>query len=141
MPPLDELRARVELRLQVAGRLREKLVDRKLADEIEPWLVSHQRETRRLDAALNAASTLVGDGTRSEKALALMGLEARFTREPANGRVSYGPRRVFYPQLVAMGTNEMSFGEDPALIRDRNLADELVEFVEDLGVWLLTRLD
>ena len=63
----------------------------------------------------------------------------RFSRDGEPARVSYGPRRVLYPQLTSMREDEMALGEDAALIRDRNLIDEIVEFVEDLAIWLLAR--
>lgn len=138
-PALLELRARVDVRLGAAARLREGLRDRALAREIEPWLVSHECETRRLDAALDTAGILLGPGSRSEKVLGLMRMEAHLSREPDTDRTSYGPRRVMYPQITSMREDEMSLGADPALIRNRNLVDELVEFVEDLALWLLTR--
>ena len=49
--------------------------------------------------------------------------------------------RIYRVRLKSSILSEdgMSLGSDPALIRDRNLADELVEFVEDLAIWLLTR--
>jgi hyaluronoglucosaminidase len=140
-PALDELRARVDVRLGVAERIRERLVDRKLVAEIEPWLASHLRETRRMEAALNTARTLLAEGPGSEKVYAFMGMEGRLTREPENGKVSYGPRRVLYPQLQTMRDEDMGLTEDPALFRDRNLADQVVEFVEDLALWLLQHKD
>ena len=60
---------------------------------------------------------------------------------PEPARVSYGPRRVLYPQITSMREDEMSLGADTALIRGRNLVDEVVEFVEDLAIWLLTEAD
>ena len=141
VPALEELRGRVDVRMGAAERLRARLADRVLAAEIEPWLVAHERETRRLNAALEAARALLGGGTRGEKVRALLIMQGRLAREPEADKVSYGPRRVLYPQLVAMQEDEMSLGHDPALIRDRCLVDEIVEFVEDLGIWLLTRTD
>ena len=138
-PALAELRARVEVRVGVPERLSERLADRQLLGELEPWLASYRRDTRRIESALEVARVLLGDGTRADKLLALMRMQGRFSREPETGKSSYGPRRVMYPQLVSLDEDGMSLGSDPALIRDRNLADELVEFVEDLAIWLLTR--
>ena len=141
VPALEELRARADVRLSTAEQLRKRLLDRALAAEIEPWLVSHEIETRRLDAALVAARELLGEGSRGQKLRALMVMQARLARGPEADKTSYGPRRVRYPQLVSMREDEMSLGRDPALIRERCLVDEVVEFVEDLAIWLLTRTD
>ncbi len=61
----------------------------------------------------------------------------RETRSIRFGQVtSYGPRRVLYPQLVSMNEDEAGFGADPALFRDRCLADEIVRFAEDQALRL-----
>ena len=140
-PALEELRARLDVRMAAPDRIRERLRDRSLVGELEPWLASYERETRRLESALATARELLGDSPRGAKLMVLMAMEARFSRDPEPGRVSYGPRRVLYPQLTSMREDEMALGEDAALIRDRNLIDEIVEFVEDLAIWLLTRTD
>jgi hypothetical protein len=94
-----------------------------------------------MESAVATARAVLGEGTRSARVYALMGMEGRFTHEPETGKTSYGPRRVLYPQITSMRDDEMALGPDPALMRDRNLTDELVEFVEDLAIWLLTRPD
>jgi hyaluronoglucosaminidase len=134
---LAELEALLAERRSAAERIREGLRDRRLATEIEPWLVSHARETRRIEAALGCLNTLLGDATRSAQTFAFMGMEARLARETDNGKASYGPRRVLYPQLGSMREDAMGFGRDPALFVDRCLADEFVALAEKLA---LTRL-
>jgi hypothetical protein len=59
--------------------------------------------------------------------------------EPTPVAQSYGPRRVYYPQWVSMEDQEMALGSDPALYRNRCLADAFVEYVEDLALIELTR--
>jgi hyaluronoglucosaminidase len=125
-------------RLEVASSLREKLVDRDLVAEIEPWLESHELETRRMVNATDALLTICRDSTRSEKVFALLRLEAQLTRDAGNGKVSYGPRRVFYPQLTSMREDEMGLAPGETLIRNRSLADDILVFVEDLAAFLLT---
>lgn len=137
-PALEELEALVGARREAPAQIRERLADRALLRELEPWLESHARETRRVDAALSCARVLLGESSRAEKTRAFLALEARLTREPAAGCTSYGPRRVLYPQLSSLRERDMALAEPRALVRDRNLADELVEFAEDLAVWLLT---
>ena len=48
--------------------------------------------------------------------------------------VSYGPRRVFYPQLASMRDDAMCLAPDPTLMRGRNLADDFVELVERVAL-------
>jgi hyaluronoglucosaminidase len=133
-----ELCALCKTRLGVAASLREKLVDRGLVAEIEPWLESHELETRRMLNATDALLTICRDSTRSEKVYALLRLEAQLTRDASNGKVSYGPRRVFYPQLTSMREDEMGLTPDGALIRDRSLVEDILVFVEDLAAFLLS---
>jgi hyaluronoglucosaminidase len=134
-PELEALGPALEARLEASEALREGLADRRLAAELEPWLVSHRLETRRMRAALGTLEKLLDDGaSRTAKTFALFGLEAALASEPHPERVSYGPRRVLYPQLASMREPEMGFGDDPALIRDRNLSEEFVRLVEDLAL-------
>jgi hypothetical protein len=62
--------------------------------------------------------------------LAFLALEAKLSREPLPSEVSYGPRRVLYPQLASMRDDEMALAAEPTLIRDRNLADDIVLLAE-----------
>jgi hypothetical protein len=66
-----------------------------------------------------------------------MRFEGLLTLRPPGERTSYGPRRVLYPQLTSMREEEMRFGADPALIRDRCLADELIRLVEQRALQVL----
>ena len=136
---LDELRARIEVRTGVAERLRKRLRDRRLALELEPWLASHERETRRLDAAMSAAQQMLAETSARDRVMAFLAMEGRLTREGDTGKTSYGPRRAMYPQLASLRDEEMSLADDPVLFRGRCLTDEFVEFVEDLALWLLAR--
>lgn len=142
-PAIEALRACVELRAPVAEQLRATAEDRRFVQELEPWLESHQTETLRMRIALTALAAFFVDGaTVGDKMLAYIRMEARLTRLPAVRAVSYGPRRVLYPQLRSMQDDAMLFtAEDPQLLRDRCLADEIVDFVADLAVWMLTSSD
>ncbi len=131
--PLAAVRALLEVRAQASPRLRAGLVDRTLAAELEPWLASHERETRRMRAAADALAALTGDGPLATRTLAYLGFEARLSRERESAPASYGPRRVLYPQLASMREESMRFGSDPALFRDRCLADEVASLVEQLA--------
>jgi hyaluronoglucosaminidase len=136
--PLGALTAALAARREVAGRLRERLLDRALLREIEPWIEAYASQTERMAGALEALAALLADGQRRDKVLAYVRLEGRLTRLVPSVRASYGPRRVLYPQLVSMRDDEMGFGADPSLMRSRCLADDIVDFVADLALWMLS---
>lgn len=138
---LLEIRDLVARRVGVGEALREGLVDRELANEIDPWLESHETESRRVSVAVEGLLSVLGDAPRDERVFALLRMEGRLALEPDNGRVSYGPRRVMYPQLTSMRADEMSLSVEPTLIRDRCLTDEILEFVEDLSIFALGKTD
>jgi hypothetical protein len=125
-------------RLAAADEIRKGLADRDLVREIEPWLDAHRVETRRIEWALDAVAGLVSGGTPASRITALFGFELRLGSEPQPQHVSYGPRRVLYPQLTSIFDHAMGFGVDPALVRGRCLADDFVALAEDLA---LERLD
>jgi hyaluronoglucosaminidase len=135
---LDALSAAVAARREVAARLRERLLDRALLREIEPWIDVHAAQTERIAFALDALAVLLGAGERRDRLLAYVRLEGRLTRVAPGARASYGPRRVLYPQLASMRDDRMGFGADPSLLRGRCLADEIVDFVADLALWMLS---
>ncbi len=127
---IESLQAILARRLTASPALRSDLEDRKLAEELEPWLASHLRETRRIESALNVLAILDSDAPRSAQTYAFMAMQGRFTLEPENGKISYGPRRAMYPQLNSMRDDAMGFGSDPVLFRDRSLADDFVALAE-----------
>jgi len=131
---LVELREQLEARLEVGERIRKGLRDTHLVHELEPWLVSHRRETLCMEAALKALEALFAPLPRSAKVFAFFALQGRLVSEPPTGKTSYGPRRVLYPQLAALGDETMAFESDGALLRDRCLTDELIRFVEELAL-------
>lgn len=136
---LEELRGLVVARLEVNERIRKRLRDRRLVEELEPWLASHRRETRRIEAALQLLTNLSTPGNASTKVMAFFSMEGQLSLEPETGKTSYGPRRVLYPQLVSMGDNSMAFGRDASLVLDRCLADEFVRLAEMHAIRLLLR--
>jgi len=132
---LEALQAALDARLQASETLREQLADRRLAEELAPWLGSHRSETLRMQVALRALAKLVdADASRMSRTFAVFGMETALTTEPEPRCVSYGPRRIFYPQLASLREGEMGFGEDPCLIRDRSLAEDFVRLVEELAL-------
>jgi hyaluronoglucosaminidase len=131
---LAALRTLLEGRMGVADRLRADLVDRKLAHEIEPWIASHQLETKRMLGALDFLDGLLREGPRLSKVLSLFGFEGRVQTASSPAATSYGPRRVVYPQLASLRDDKAGFGADPALFKDCNLADEVVSFAESFGL-------
>lgn len=126
---LARLRAALEARAAVGDALRQGLADRRLLEELTPWLESHASETRRMQAALDLLTALEAGGPRKDAVFASFGFATR-TQEPPPARVSYGPRRLLYPQLVSMRDDQMAFGPDPWLLRGRCLADELVALAD-----------
>lgn len=123
-----------DARIAAGETLRKDLSDRTLAAEIEPWIASHRLETQRMRMALDALATLAGDGPPSRKLTALFGLELRLGSEADPRHVSYGPRRVLYPQVASMMEGEMRLGADPALLRHRCLADAYVDLAETVAL-------
>jgi hyaluronoglucosaminidase len=135
---IAELRSLLELRLGCGERLREGLTDRRLYDEIEPWVESHRRETRRIAAAVDALDSLLSDAPATLKALAFLALGRRVNLDATPVPQSYGPRRIFYPQFVRRKDQNLGFGSDPPLYRDRCLADEFVTLAERIGLSTLS---
>lgn len=127
---LAALRTALDERRTAAGTIREGLVDRALAAEIEPWLDSHETETRILVEATDLLAALVADAPAMKLALAFFRMEGRLTRIAPAKRTSYGPRRVIHPQLASLEDDGARFSSDPVLFIDRCLGDELVRFAE-----------
>lgn len=134
---LVEARDMAAARLGVADRLRDRLSDRRLLSEIEPWVDSHEVESRRIHIALDTLLNVVKDVPRSEQVFAVMRMQGQLTLDAFSGHVSYGPRRVLYPQLTSMRDDQMSLGAEPALFRDRCLADDIIVLVEDLALFMV----
>lgn len=134
--PLEALHAVLTERAMVADVLRTGLQDRQLRAEIEPWIASHAAETRRMQAALDLLLALEAEGPRKDAVFACFRYVTR-SSEPPPAQVSYGPRRLLYPQLASMRDESMGFGRDPWLLRDRCLADEFVELADSRAQALL----
>jgi hyaluronoglucosaminidase len=127
--PLDALRGALAARAAVADALRAGLRDRQLLAEIEPWVASHSAETRRMQAALDLLAALDADGPRKDAVFACFRYVTR-SSEPPLAQVSYGPRRLLYPQLASMRDETMGLGRDPWLLRGRCLADDFVALAD-----------
>jgi len=134
---LAALRAGVEARVAAAEELRAGATDPAWIEEIEPWLESHRVETARMQVALEAMEALLEETSTGARLRAYSRMEGRLTRLCPTRAVSYGPRRVLYPQLRSMREEDMGFGDDACLLRGRCLADDVVDLVADLAVWLL----
>ena len=128
------LRERVDARVAAGDALRSGLEDRRLLAELEPWLAGHERESRRIAAALELMDALHGPGSSLEKCLAFVRFEGRLTLDAPAATTSYGPRRVLYPQLAGLSRADAHFASDPALFRERCLADEIVAFAEEAAI-------
>ena len=130
----NELRQLIDARLAAGDTLRSGLEDRRLLAELEPWLAGHERESRRIAAALDLLDALAGPGDSLAKSLAWIRCEGRLTLNAPAATTSYGPRRVLYPQLVGLAAGSARFGHDPALFRARCLADEIVDFAAECAL-------
>jgi hyaluronoglucosaminidase len=130
----NRLRELIEARIGAAEALRGGLEDRRLLAELEPWLAGHERESRRMRAALDLLDALGGAGSSLDECLAWIRFEGRLTLDPPAATTSYGPRRVLYPQLVGLAQGSARFAADPALFRERCLADEIVRYAEDAAL-------
>jgi hypothetical protein len=124
----------VAARVAAGDALRSGLDDRRLLAEIEPWLAGHERESRRVRAALDLLEALHGSGSSLDKCLALIRFEGRLTLDAPAATTSYGPRRVLYPQLEGLSRGDARFARDPALFRERCLADEIVACAEEAAL-------
>lgn len=128
---IGALREALTKRRKVAANLREQLSDAVLLAELEPWIEGHHEESRRMDAAAQALETAFDPAANAMAcALAYSVFEGSLTLHPAPPTISYGPRRVFYPQMVSHREDTAGFGSDPALYAEMNLADEIVAFAE-----------
>ncbi len=130
---VEEIQELVQTRVACHGCLREGLDDARLKAEITPWLESYARETERIATTLDGLKGVLGGGTAAERCTAFLGFGVRVNRRAAAVAQSYGPRRVYYPQIVSMGDDTMALGEDPAVFRDRCLADQFVELFEEVA--------
>jgi hypothetical protein len=130
----NRVRELVAARVAAGDALRSRLDDRRLLAELEPWLAGHERESRRIAAALDLLETLAGPGSSLDKCLAFVRCEGRLTRDAPAATTSYGPRRVLYPQLEGLSRGEARFSSEPALFRERCLADEIVAFAEEAAL-------
>jgi hyaluronoglucosaminidase len=130
----NRLRELVAQRVAAGDALRGGLDDRHLLAELEPWLAGHERESRRIAAALDLLDALHGPGSSLDKCLAFVRFEGRLTLDAPAATTSYGPRRVLYPQLEGLSRGDAHFAHDPALFRERCLADEIVAFAEEAAL-------
>lgn len=130
----NELSSLVAARVAAADALRAGLEDCRLLAELEPWLAGHERESRRIAVALDLLDALAGPGSSLDKCLAFVRCEGRLTLAAPADTTSYGPRRVLYPQLAGLSRGDAHFASDPALFRERCLADEIVAFAEQAAL-------
>jgi hyaluronoglucosaminidase len=129
-----QLRTLIDARVAAGDALRSGLDDRRLLAELEPWLAGHERESRRMRAALDLLDALHGPGSSLDQCLAFVRFEGRLTLDAPAATTSYGPRRVLYPQLEGLSRGDAHFASDPALFRERCLADEIVAFAEEAAL-------
>jgi hyaluronoglucosaminidase len=127
---LRALRELIDARVVAAETVRAGLVDRRLAEEIEPWLAAHRGESERMAAALDLLEVVAANAAALQRVFALFRLEGMLTRIAPSPVASFGPRRVLYPQLRSLRDDAAAFGADQALFVDRCLADEMIALAE-----------
>lgn len=132
-PTLAALRQLISARVLASETLRADLDDRRLLDEIAPWLAAHRGESERMAAALDLLEILCADAAPIQQVFGLFRLEGLLTRIAPSPVASYGPRRVLYPQLASLRDDGAAFSTDEALFLDRCLTDEVVELAEGLA--------
>ena len=133
-PVLADLRALLDARVDAAETLRANLVDRRLVEQIEPWLTAHRAESERMAAALDLLESLCSDAAPIQQVFAFFRFEGMLTRIAPAAVASYGPRRVLYPQLGCMRDDAATFGADRSLFVDCCLTEELVELAEGMAL-------
>ncbi|MDP6979805.1 MAG: beta-N-acetylglucosaminidase domain-containing protein [Myxococcota bacterium] len=134
---LDELDRLLALREAVPKALRDRLADRALLAEIEPWLESFSTECLRMRIAVDFHRALGDAESAMERFLAFSRFEGRLTHLITGKHTSFGPRRVLYPQLRNHEDDRARFGDDPSLFIDHCLADAFVKHAEATGAQAL----
>lgn len=130
-PVLRRLQAQLTARSEAVVEIRESLADRALALEIEPWLEAYSVECQRMQIALDLLdSDSHVDANDMNRALAYFRFEGRLTQIALPTRVSFGPRRVLYPQLRSLEDERTGFGVDEALFLNCCLADAVVSYAQ-----------
>jgi hypothetical protein len=131
---LGAVRRLIDQRVPAAESIRADLVDRRLVEEIEPWLAAHRSESERMSAALDLLEVVCSDAAPIQQVFALFRCEGMITRIPPAAVASYGPRRVLYPQLGSMRDDGAAFGADRALFVDCCLTDDLLRLAERVAL-------
>lgn len=132
--PRAELRRVLAARVAAADAVRAGLDDRRLAEELEPWLVAHRVESERMAAAAELLDVLCADAAPMQQMFAFFRFEGLLTRLTPGAFASFGPRRVLYPQLDSMRDDGARFGRDPSLFVDCCLSDTLLRMAETLAL-------
>lgn len=128
----------IDTRLGVELAITANLSDRKLFTEIEPWLKAHHIETRRLEAASNLLISSLSQSEGIELLLNFLRFESALNEIPLPKEISYGPRKILYPQVTTFGDGTAAFGSDPALYRNKSLVDDIVSAMEERTIEHLT---
>jgi hyaluronoglucosaminidase len=131
---LAALRELIDARVIDSDSVRAGLLDRRLADELEPWFATHRGESERMAAALDLLEVVGANAAPLQRVFALFRLEGMLTRIAPSAVASFGPRRVLYPQLASLRDDGAAFGDDQALFVDRCLADEMVALAEEVAL-------
>ena len=134
----SDFRHAIEDRLQVESTLGKHLLDRELLGEIKPWLVSHHTETLRLNTACNLLIDSLQTQELIELLLKFMSFESNLKALSLPIEISYGPRKIFYPQLATDRDGIASLSPEQVLFRDNSLVDDIITRIEDKIILDLT---
>jgi hyaluronoglucosaminidase len=129
-PSLVRMEALLDARSGAVDDLQSDLRDRRLLNEIAGWLESYAEECLRMRIALDLLIVVHRGAQAMELVVAFCRFEGRLTHLGKNKKMSFGPRRVLYPQLESLEDTGARFSPDPALFLDRCLADDFVRFAE-----------
>ena len=129
---LESMSSLLDERIDVVACLERDLVDRRLLGEIEPWLRSYGHECLRMRIALDLLAVFDAGAEAMAMIVAFFRFEGRLTHIAGNVKVSFGPRRVIYPQLSSLEDTGAKFSGDESLFRDCCLAEKVVRYAEAL---------
>ena len=93
----------------------------------------HHLESGRLETCVSLLQTIASEPEPMVLLRELFRFEANL-RESLPVEISYGPRRLVYPQLASLRADSAVFGNDPVLFRNRSLVDAIVDWAEDLAL-------
>ena len=100
--------------------------------------MSHHTETLRLNTACNLLIDSLQTQELIELLLKFMSFESNLKALSLPIEISYGPRKIFYPQLATDRDGIASLSPEQVLFRDNSLVDDITSRIEDKIILDLT---